>query len=55
MLFTEHTRLTAFAVVRNEARQIPKVSLETNLQWYYLGYLVVEEQYYFLGGNYKLV
>jgi hypothetical protein len=29
--------------------------LETNLQRYHLGYLVVEKQYYFLGENYKVV
>ena len=29
--------------------------LETNLQRYHLGYLVVEKQYYFLGKNYKFV
>jgi len=32
MLFTEHTRLAAFAMIRKiSARQISKISLETNL------------------------
>jgi hypothetical protein len=44
MLFTEHSRLATSIMARNDARQIPKISLETNLQQYYLGYLVVEKQ-----------
>lgn len=35
--------------------QILKISLENDLQQWYLEYLIIEKQYYFLKDNYKFI